>query len=82
MDPDAPASLEQPRVRERVLERLHELLRSFPGHAQPRAVWLTLHPWTIENGLITPTLKLKRPDIELRLAAAIRELYAGHAIPA
>jgi len=81
LDPDAPASLGQQRVRDRVLEKLHELLRSFPGHAQVRAVRLSLEPWTIENGLITPTMKLKRSEIELQFAAAIRDLYAGHAIP-
>jgi len=82
LDPDAPDSLAQRSVRRRVLEKLHELLRSFPGHAQVRTAWLSLEPWTIDNGLITPTLKLKRAEIELRFAAAVRDLYAGHAIPA
>lgn len=82
LDPDSPASLEQPAVCARVQEKLHDLLQSFPAHAQVRAFRLSLEPWTIENGLMTPTLKLKRPEIELRFAAAIRDLYAGHAIPA
>ena len=81
LDADAPTSLGQQKVRDRVLEKLHALLRSFPGHAQVRAVWLTLEPWTIDNGLITPTLKLRRPELESRFAGAIRSLYAGHAIP-
>jgi len=82
LDAGAPTSLVQRRVRDRVLEQLHALLRSFPGHAQVRAVWLTLEPWTIENGLVTPTLKLKRPEMERRFASAIADLYAGHIIPA
>ena len=82
LDPDAPDSLAQRSARQRVLEMLHELLRSFPGHAQVRAVRLSLDPWTIDNGLITPTLKLKRSEIELRFASAISGLYAGHALPA
>ncbi len=82
LDPDAPASLAQHSVHRRVLEKLHELLRSFPGHAKVRAVRLSLEPWTIDNGLITPTLKLKRSEIELRFATAISDLYAGHALPA
>jgi long-chain acyl-CoA synthetase len=45
-------------------------------------VWLTLEPWTIENGLITPTLKVKREEMERRFAGAIRELYAQHALAA
>ena len=81
LDPDDHASFQQPSVRGRVLAKLHELLRSFPGHAQVRTVRLSLEPWTIDNGLITPTLKLKRAEIEQRYAAAIGDLYAGHAIP-
>ena len=50
LDADAPISLAQQKVRDRVVEKFHALLRSFPGHAQVRAVWLTLEPWTIENG--------------------------------
>ena len=65
-----------------VRDKLRGLLRSFPVHARVRAVWLTLEPWTIENGLITPTLKLKRTEIEQRFAREIRELYAGDRIPA
>ncbi len=82
LDPGAADSLAQHDVRRRVLEKLRELLRSFPGHAQVRAVRLSLEPWTIENGLITPTLKLKRAEMELRFDAAIRDLYAGHSVPA
>ena len=82
LDPDSPASLERPAVCERVQDQLRDLLQSFPAHARVRAFRLLLEPWTIENGLMTPTLKLKRPEIELRFAAAVRDLYAGHAIPA
>jgi long-chain acyl-CoA synthetase len=82
LDADAPASLGQHKVHDRMLEKLYTLLRSFPAHAQVHAVWLTLEPWTIESGLITPTMKLKRPEIEQRYAAVIRNLYTGHTIPA
>ncbi len=82
LDPEAPGSLGERGACHRVLELLRAPLRDFPRHAQVRAVWLTLEPWTIENGLITPTLKLKRAEIEQRFATAIRGLYAGHSVPA
>jgi len=63
-----------------VLARLAERwLHGFPHHAQVHAVCLTLEPWTIENGLITPTMKLKRTRIEERFVNEIERMYAGHA---
>lgn len=58
-----------------VLERIRRAVAAFPAYATPRAAWCSLEPWTIENGLITPTLKIKRTAIEERFAAQIRELY-------
>ena len=48
------------------------------GVALPRAVVLTQEPWTIENGLITPTLKLKRGPLSKKFANVIAQLYATH----
>ena len=48
----------------------------FPDYATPRKVWLTLEPWTIAAGLMTPTLKLKRQAIEGAFAKEIAGLYA------
>jgi long-chain acyl-CoA synthetase len=62
-------------VREAVLRRIDERLKSFPSYARVRQVWLTLQPWTTDDGLITPTLKLRRRQLEQRFADAIRELY-------
>ena len=77
-----PKSLQAPAVAHAVRERIAGLLRGFPAHAGVREVWLTLVPWSIENGLITPTMKLKRPELERRFAEEIRKLYAGHDLPA
>ncbi|MCK6452586.1 MAG: hypothetical protein L6R19_17325 [Alphaproteobacteria bacterium] len=40
----------------------------------------TFDAWTTENGLLTPTLKIKRDRLERRYAAEIDRLYAGHAL--
>jgi len=60
------------------LGRIRKAASALPAYAAPRACWLTLDPWTVENGLITPTLKPKRAAIEQRFASQIRELYSGH----
>ena len=82
LDPAQPESAAAPAVAQFVLARVAELLRGFSAYARMRGAWLTLDPWTIENGLITPTMKLKRPELERRFAAEIARLYAGHDAPA
>lgn len=61
-----------------VLKRMERALRAFPRYATPRAVWVSLEPWTVAAGLITPTLKPKRAAIEARYRTQIAELYRGH----
>src|SRR4051812_42749164 len=75
LDPKAPESLQAARAVSAVLERIRELTTAFPYYAQPRAVALTLEPWTVENTLITPTLKLKRNNLFARYGAEIEALY-------
>jgi long-chain acyl-CoA synthetase len=59
-----------------LLQRIAEAVKSYPAYATPKAVWWTLEPWTIAAGLITPTLKNKRPALEHRFAGEIDKLYA------
>ena len=61
-----------------LLERIARQLKSFPGYAQVRRVCATLEPWTVDNGLMTPTLKLKRTRVMERFNAEIDAMYAGH----
>lgn len=63
LDPAAPESLAAPSARAAVLERIRALTSGLPYYAQPRAVWLTLEPWTTENTMLTPTLKPKRNNL-------------------
>ena len=58
-----------------LLQRIAMAVRGFPAYATPRAVWWTIEPWTIDAGLITPTLKIKRPAMEKRFADQIAALY-------
>ncbi len=76
--PDDPAALRDPALLERVLEIVAGQLRSFPGYAQVRRIALTLEPWSVENGMLTPTLKLRRSRIVERHREDIEALYEGH----
>ena len=76
--PAAPASLDNPSVKTAALKRAKTAAGEFPHYALPRAVVLTQEPWTIENGLITPTLKLKRGPLSKKFANVIAQLYATH----
>ena len=75
LDPSDPTSLEAAPARQAVLKRAKAAAANFPHYALPRAVTLTLEPWTIENGLLTPTLKLKRGPLRTRFARAIEKMY-------
>lgn len=65
-------------AQELVLKRIGRLLKEFPGYAQVRRVTLSLDPWTIEAGLLTPTLKMKRARVMDKFNAEVDAMYAGH----
>lgn len=81
LDPRSPDALRAEAARTLVLDKAAGLLHAFPAHAQIHAVDLLLDEWSISNGLLTPTLKVKRALIEERYAAAIDALYADHSQP-
>ncbi|HUI19570.1 MAG TPA: AMP-dependent synthetase/ligase [Methylocella sp.] len=58
-----------------ILGRLTRCLSHLPWFAQIRAVHLTLTPWTVEAGLLTPTLKSKRDALQQKFAKEIEALY-------
>jgi long-chain acyl-CoA synthetase len=59
-----------------LLARISSLLTDLPRYAQVRAVHLILEPWTLEAGLLTPTLKIKRDRIVPLYTKDIEDLYA------
>ncbi len=80
LNPDDVGSLKSAQAVEAVVNRIRALTQSFPYYAQPKAAILSLEPWTIENSLITPTLKLKRNNLAAHFADDIQAMY--HRAPA
>jgi long-chain acyl-CoA synthetase len=76
--PDMPESLTDSNVRAKVLRRIARNLSGFPGYANVHRVLLLREPWSIENGLLTPTLKIKRAEVAAKFAEQIKQLYEGH----
>jgi long-chain acyl-CoA synthetase len=75
LDAGDPDSLHLPAVHKLALERMAAQTRDFARYAMPRAVYLTQEPWTPENTLMTPTLKLKRNNLMVRYAREIDGMY-------
>jgi long-chain acyl-CoA synthetase len=78
LDASDPGSLNDERVCAAVLQRIAARIENFPGYAQIRRVACYLEPWTIDAGMITPTLKLRRTRILEHCQAAAERLYSGH----
>jgi long-chain acyl-CoA synthetase len=76
--PDIPESLKDTRVEQQALKRIEAQLKEFPGYARIHRVLLQSEPWTVENGIITPTLKLKRNRVAEHFEKEINQLYERH----
>jgi long-chain acyl-CoA synthetase len=76
--PDMPESLKDTRVEQQALLRIAAQLKEFPGYARIHRVLLQSEPWTVENGIMTPTLKMKRNRVAEHFEKEIKQLYEGH----
>jgi long-chain acyl-CoA synthetase len=78
VDPADTEACKSARINEIVLERVAKQITAFPGYAKIRRVCCQLEPWSIENGLMTPTLKIKRNKILERFETDIEKMYQDH----
>ncbi len=61
-----------------LLQRINNQLDNFPGYAKVVRLSVAKEPWSVENGFMTPTMKLKRKSILDRYMAELGRLYEGH----
>jgi long-chain acyl-CoA synthetase len=66
------------KVRSIFMQHVKQRTAAFPGYAQVRELAVVNEPWTPDNGLATPTLKLRRTKILARYNDITEKLYAGH----
>jgi long-chain acyl-CoA synthetase len=79
VDPTNPTALRDPKVVKALIRRVAHHLKHFPGYAQIRRLHPELKPWTVDDGLLTPTLKVKRNQVLDRYRAAVEAMYADFA---
>jgi long-chain acyl-CoA synthetase len=61
-----------------LLQEMLPCLHAFPGYAKLVRITLLEEPWTVDNGYLTPTLKLRRSTVLHRQQALVEKMYAGH----
>jgi len=68
--------LSEPRIRQLFKEQLEHYGKDFKGFEHPHNFALLSEEWDIDNGLLTPTLKLKREVVEEQFKTQIDELFS------
>ncbi|HEX5864074.1 MAG TPA: AMP-binding protein, partial [Casimicrobiaceae bacterium] len=69
----------QERDEKALVARANERLKAFPRWVRIRRVIATPEAWSIDNGLLTPTLKLKRPLVLAKFKDRVDAVYARDA---
>ncbi len=75
LDPFVHDNLNNKQLHNEILQRLKQRLHDFPSYAKIRRVILTLEPWTVDNDLLTATLKVKRNKVIDYLQADIDLMF-------
>lgn len=75
LDRDWHRLVDDPKFEEILLERIAHQIREFPGYARIYRVVPVTEPWTIENQMLTPTLKLRRTYVLNHYKSEVDRLY-------
>lgn len=78
LDPDAPATKRDRALQRLLVKRVRAAAKNFPSYGIPRSVAVVDEPFTVENGLLTPTMKPRRERILARWKDVVDAIYAGH----
>ncbi|MBF0411472.1 MAG: AMP-binding protein [Desulfamplus sp.] len=75
LDPDAPLTLKNSYVKDAVLDRISDTMRDYSDYPKIRRVTLLVEVWTVEAGLLTVSLKLKRKALYEKYEKEIKQMY-------
>jgi long-chain acyl-CoA synthetase len=75
---DIAAERHSEKLEQLLAERIAYRLSDFPGYAKIPRVGVMEKPWSVEDGFMTPTLKLRRAKIVEAFGDEVERLYAGH----
>ena len=75
LDPLDDNSLRHKKLHNTLIKQICLALHDFPGYAKVRKIHLSLEPWSSENDLLTPTLKVKRAKVVARFKDEIEQMY-------
>ena len=76
VDPKADDHNNNRDLRARLVKRIRHAAKHFPQYGVPRNIYILREHWTPENGLLTPTMKMRRRQILERFADEVESLYA------
>jgi long-chain acyl-CoA synthetase len=65
---------DEAKVSAALLAQAEAVNKEVEKHARIGAVMVSREPWTIENGMLTPTLKLKRDEVEAKFGERAQQL--------
>lgn len=78
LDPRSKEVLHSEQVEQVLLERIARLIRHFPGYAKVYRLTVCEQPWSVDNALATPTMKVRRNQVLKHFEQEIAEMYKGH----
>jgi len=61
-------------IEDALLKQVEKINEEVEKHARIGAVIMTTEPWTIENEVLTPTMKIRREQVELRFGERAQEI--------
>jgi long-chain acyl-CoA synthetase len=63
-----------------LIQRANQRLKEFPRYIRVRRVVASREPWTVDNGLLTPTLKVRREKVQKQFGPEIDRAYSAGAL--